>query len=609
MSLVHIQLRRNALLATGCALRYRRRMAPVPSFDPAAPFALLWDRELGAARLFTDPQAVAEGADVEAVLARIADWTAAGDWAVGALGYEAGAAMDPALAGLSRGVPQARFSRHAAPRLLNRAGFDELLAPFRTPAGVGPLRPLVDATDWQDAVARVREWIAAGDIYQANLTFPVALPIHGHPLALFARLFSPAAAPHGGVVHAGGGRWWLCLSPELFFTLADGQLTARPMKGTAARLPDPVADSAAAAALAADPKNRAENLMITDLIRNDLARVAESGSVRVPSLFAIETYPSIHQMTSTVTARTRRGEDALSALRALHPCGSITGAPKIRAMQIITELERHPRGLYTGSLGWIGPHAQSAAFSVAIRTLEVEGRSARLGLGSGIVADSEPAAEWAESLSKARFLDASAPRTLIETMHLAPDGIVRRAHHMDRLEQSARRFGFAFDRPALEARLSALGTPDPRRLRLLLSADGAVALQLSPLPPPPPDPAPVALVPLPVDPGDWRLHHKTGDRDFYDLARRLSGAFECLFVRDDGLLTEGSFTSLFVPHGGLLLTPPARLGLLPGVLRAELLDEGRAQEAELTAADLAQGFLLGNSLRGLFAGRLAAPAA
>lgn len=578
-------------------------------FDPAEPFALLWDRQIAAARLFTAPTEVAEGTNVEALLTRIAGWAEAGDCSVGALSYEAGAALDPALGTLTRGNPWLRFSRHGAPRLLDAAELGELLGPWRTPATLGPLRPRVAPADWQAAVGRVRDWIAAGDIYQANLTFPADLALQGHPLALFARLFSPAAAPHGGVLHLGGGRWWLCLSPELFFTLSEGDLTARPMKGTAPRAAGAVEDAAAARALAADPKNRAENLMITDLIRNDLSRVAEPGSVRVPQLFAIETYPSIHQMTSTVTARLRPGLDALTVLRALHPCGSITGAPKIRAMQIIAELELHARGLYTGSLGWIGPGARSAAFSVAIRTLEVEGSRATLGLGSGIVADSEPGAEWAESLAKARFLRPSAPRTLIETMRIAPSGIPRMDLHLDRLARSAARFGFAFDRPATRAKLAALSVADARRIRLLLSAEGGIVMQLSPLPPSSLGAAPVALVPLPVDPGDWRLAHKSGDRAFYDDARRESGAFECLFVRPDGLLTEGSFTTLFVERDGRLLTPPARLGLLPGVLRAELLLTGQAREAELTAADLAQGFLLGNSLRGLFPARLAgAPA-
>lgn len=584
-------------------------MGSFPPFDPAEPFALLWDRQIGAARLFTAPLAVVDSDDVEDALARIAGWAAAGDWSVGALSYEAGAALDPAPGHPARGSPRVRFSRHRAPMLLDEAALGALLAPFGRSAAVGPISPLVARADWLAAVARARDYIAAGDIYQANLTFPVAFDIGGHPLALFARLFSPAAAPHGGVVHPGGGHWWLSLSPELFFTLEDGALTARPMKGTAARAAGAAADRAAADALLADAKNRAENLMITDLIRNDLSRVAVPGSVRVPGLFAIETYPSIHQMTSTVTAQLCGGLDALSVLRALHPCGSITGAPKIRAMEIIAELEQHPRGLYTGSLGWIGPGARSAHFSVAIRTLEIVGRKARLGLGSGIVADSEPAAEWAESLAKARFLAPSAPRTLVETMRITPDGIPRLALHLERLAASAGRFGWELDQPGIEAKMRLLEVAGPRRLRLLLGDDGATAVQISPLPQQPDGPVAVALARLPVDSGDWRLHHKTGDRAFYDAARKASGAFECLFIRPDGQLTEGSFTSLFVARDGLLQTPPARMGLLPGVLRAELLQSGRAVEAELTVADLGCGFLLGNSLRGLFPARLAGGAA
>jgi para-aminobenzoate synthetase/4-amino-4-deoxychorismate lyase len=274
-------------------------------------------------------------------------------------------------------------------------------------------------------------------------------------------------------------------------------------------------------------------------------------------------------------------------------------------MEVIAQTEGAARGLYTGSLGWIGPGARTARFAVAIRTLEVAGREARLGLGSGIVADSLAEAEWAECLAKARFLQPSAPRTLIETLRLEPGGAVRLALHLDRMQHSAARFGFAFDRAALEARVAGLRVARPRRLRLLLGMQGAVALQLSPMPAPVTEPAEVALVPLPLAPDDWRLAHKSGDRGFYDDARRACGAFECLFVRADGRLTEGSFTSLFVERDGVLLTPPLADGLLPGVLRAELLAAGKAVEAELCAADLGHGFLLGNSLRGLFAARLA----
>ena len=575
------------------------------AFDPALPFALLWDSDADAARLFTGPAELLDTPDLKAALGTLRQWAAAGDWAVGALSYEAGHALEPRTAGLPHEPGRAWFMQHRDCRLLDRAALAELLGSFRGRAATGAPEPMVDRADGLAAVRRVQAFIAGGDIYQANLTFPARVSLAGHPLALFARLFTPEASPLGGIVHAGGGRWWLSLSPELFFALADGRLTARPMKGTAPRGATGADDRAAAAALATDPKNRAENLMITDLIRNDLSRVAAPGSVRVPRLFEIETYPSLHQMTSTVTAALKPGRTAVDVLEALHPCGSITGAPKIRAMEIIAGLEPHPRGLYTGSLGWIGPGGGQARFAVAIRTLEVEGRSARLGLGAGIVADSVPEAEWAECLAKARFLRPGAPRSLIETMRLEPSGIPRLARHLDRLAASARRFGFRFDRAAAEVRLAALSPGGARRVRLLLDAGGELALQLSPLPPVPSGPVGVAVTPLPVRPDDWRLAHKSGDRAFYDAARRATGAFECLFVRPDGLLTEGSFTSQFVERGGRLLTPPLARGLLPGVLRAELIENGLAEEADLSIGDLGQGFLVGNSLRGLLPAVLA----
>jgi para-aminobenzoate synthetase/4-amino-4-deoxychorismate lyase len=578
----------------------------MPAFDPAAPFALLWDDSGAVARLFTSPKQVIEGADTRAAFAALRAAAQAGDWLAGALSYEAGHQLEPRLSGLEKAAPFHWFGAFGAPRLFSAAELAGLLDPWRTPVWLGQPEPLTPRDDWMAAVSRAQQWIADGDIYQANLSFPARLPFRGHPLALFARLFTPAAAPHGGLVHDGQGRWWLSLSPELFFRLDDGALLGRPMKGTARRLPEPEADQAAAAALAADPKNRAENLMITDLIRNDLGRVAETGSVQVPVLHRVESYPSVHQMTSSVSARLRDGLDALDVLAALYPCGSITGAPKIRAMEVIAKLEPAPRGIYCGSIGWIAPGARHAHFNVAIRTLEIEAGEARLGLGAGIVADSVPADEWEECQTKARFLSPAAPRTLIETMRLeAGGGIPRRRFHLARLAASARRFGFRLELAALEARLDALRPAQARRLRLLLAPGGEIALQLSAQPPAPAGPVAVAIAPLPVDPGDWRLFHKSGDRAFYDEARRASGQFECVFVTADGLLTEGSFTSLFVERDGQLLTPPARLGLLPGTLRAELLESGLAREVELTRNDLETGFLVGNSLRGLLPARLA----
>lgn len=380
------------------------------------------------------------------------------------------------------------------------------------------------------------------------------------------------------------------------------------MKGTMARGDTPKTDMEAAQFLANDPKNQAENLMITDLMRNDLSRIARIDSVRTPHLFAIETYPTVHQMTSTVTAELRPELDALDAIAALLPCGSITGAPRIRAMEIIADQEQHPRGIYCGTLGWIAPGARSARMNVAIRTIAIEQGTARLGVGAGITIESDAQAEWNECLLKAKFLriDDTAGQ-LIETMRLEASGqIPRLPLHLSRMQASATALGFAFDKAAIQQKLQqAMASGSPARLRLLLSRNGKITLERTPLPPTPAQPVPVAICPLPVEPNDWRLRHKTTNRAFHDDSRMASGAFECIYERPDGLLTEGSFTNLFVARDGLLLTPPAALGLLPGTLRAELLADGRAIEAPLRRADLQQGFFIGNSLRGLLHARLA----
>jgi para-aminobenzoate synthetase/4-amino-4-deoxychorismate lyase len=343
----------------------------------------------------------------------------------------------------------------------------------------------------------------------------------------------------------------------------------------------------------------------------------------VEAPFAVETYPTLHQMVSTVRARLLPGRDAIDVLRALFPCGSITGAPKIRAMELIAEVEREARGPYCGAIGRIdgsgkgaGNDAGDAAFNVAIRTLRLspgengQGRAV-LGVGSAIVADSSAMAEWRECLVKGGFVrESAASFDLIETMAFTPEeGIPLLEFHLERLKDSAAELGCSFDRHAVRNAIQALcfDADAPAKLRLVVSRGGAYALELGAMPPPLPVPATCGVLPLPVDPGDWRLRHKTSDRGFYEAglaAARAEGADEALFLRDDGLVTEGSFTNLFVERGGSLLTPPARLGLLPGVLRRSLIEAGRAVEAELTLADLADGFFIGNALRGLVPARL-----
>jgi para-aminobenzoate synthetase/4-amino-4-deoxychorismate lyase len=567
-------------------------------FDPAQPFVLLDDLPAKTARLFSQLQetVVADGPD--AVAPALACLKQPGAWA-GFIGFEAGCALEPAL--VPRPPPQGepllwfgRFGRDAV------VDADILLG--SGPAAVGPVRPGLTPDVHERQLARVQDLIAAGDIYQANLTFNALVAVGGHPMALYARLRAGSRAPYGALIFT-GSLWILSFSPELFFRMDGRRLLARPMKGTSPRGFDADDDAARAEALQTDPKNRAENLMITDLLRNDLSRVG--GNVQVPALFSVETYPTVLQMTSTITADAHPGITAADVLTRLFPCGSVTGAPKIRAMQVIAEVETAPRGVYTGSIGAISADGD-AVFSVAIRTLVMApgAGAARLGLGSGVVADSDAASEWAECLQKSAFLARRPPPDLIETMRVMAGTLPDLALHLARMAQTAAFLGADHDWKALETSIPAIVPADfSGRLRLLLAPSGAVAVQLSPAPVTP-EAVTVALVPLPVAADDWRLRHKTSDRGFYDAARVAAGAFECLFVRPDGALTEGSFTTIFVERGGKLNTPPASLGLLPGVLRAQLLGEGRAIEANLTVADLAGGFFIGNALRGLIPARL-----
>ncbi|MGN6496731.1 MAG: aminodeoxychorismate synthase component I, partial [Tsuneonella sp.] len=509
----------------------------------------------------------------------------------GYIAYEAGLALEDRLAPLAAARsgaagPLVWLGLFERARTIAAEAMPAWLAE-RAPgtASVGPLDPQLSTGGYLEAFAALQEAIRGGDIYQANLTFPLAGSYRGDPLALYAALRPAAQAGYGGVVFD-GQHWLLSLSPELFVALHGSEAKAKPMKGTRPRSPDPAADRALAEDLAHSVKDKAENLMIVDLMRNDLARVAEPGSVRVEAPFAVESYPTVHQMVSTVRARLAPGKGAIDLVRALFPCGSITGAPKIRAMELIAEAERDARGAYCGAIGRIDGNGD-AAFNVAIRTLrltpvENERGTAVLGVGSAIVADSEPLGEWRECLVKGGFARAGAAAfDLIETMRFDPEeGMALLELHLERLKASAAELGFAFDRHAARNQIQALcfDLETPAKVRLLLARSGALAIETAPLPPPLGEPVTCAVLPLPVDPGDFRLRHKTSDRQFYDAAREVAqdaGAQEALLLRGDGLLTEGSMTSLFVERSGTLLTPPLRLGLLPGVLRRSLIEDGR----------------------------------
>jgi len=593
------------------------------------PFVLLDDaRASGAvdAHVYDAPRQifVARRADEVADVLAAADAArqAEGGTLAGYIAYEAGLALEPKL----RGLADARSG--AAGPLVWLGLFDDvqilpadtvpdwLAARSKGTASLGPLDPQLSPGGYEQAFNALQEAIQAGDIYQANLTLPLAGSYRGDPIALYAALRPAAQAGYGGMVFD-GAHWLLSLSPELFFSLRGDAAKVKPMKGTRPRGQDEAADAALAQELAGSVKDKAENLMIVDLMRNDLSRVAVAGSVQVEAPFAVESYPTVHQMVSTVQAQLQPGKRAADLVRAIFPCGSITGAPKIRAMEMIDQTERDARGPYCGAIGRIDANGD-AAFNVAIRTLRltpVENNQGKavLGVGSAIVADSEAMPEWRESILKGGFARQQAGGfDLIESMRFDPDtGMEFLEFHLERMKTSAAELGFSFDRHQTRNQIQALcfELEGPAKIRLLLARSGAIALEAQELGEPPGEPLECIVLPMPVDSGDWRLRHKTSDRGFYQGALSVAhgeGAQEALLLRDDGLLTEGSWTNIFVERDGILLTPPADLGLLPGILRHSLIEAGKARVTNLQIADLEQGFLLGNAVRGLMKAKLMA---
>ena len=530
----------------------------------------------------------------------------AGRHLAGYLAYDACYALEPKLWALAR---------HGDGPLLWFGIFEGFSSPAAPPlpdgAGGWTSRPVprISRSDYLAGAEEVRDHLYAGDFYQANLTFGCDVTVLGDPLAAYARLRQRSRSGWAGVLRHPKG-WLLSLSPEQFFTIRGRAIEAKPMKGTAPRRGEPEPDRAEVSKLVADPKQRAENMMIVDLLRNDLARVAEAGSVEVPELFCVESFPTVHQMVSRVTAKLREDVDPVTVLETLFPCGSITGAPKLAAIQALRRLEHEPRGAYCGSMGWIDPNGD-ASFNVLIRTLELQDGNnvARLGLGSGLVVDSVLEDEWAECLLKGEFVAPDRQEfDLIETMKFDPhQGVIDLDRHLDRLKNAAADFQFKFDRHAARNELQAatFRRKDSAMVRLMLSPKGSIAIEVKELPQTPSGAVEVVVRPLPVDPSDYRLRYKTTAKDVLKQVRRDADAFEAVFTDPEGRLTEGSYTNIFVERDGKLLTPPLERGLLPGLLRQRLIDEGHAEEHDLTPDDLRQGFLIGNMVRGLIKARLA----
>ena len=458
------------------------------------------------------------------------------------------------------------------------------------------------------AIARIKEQLAAGNTYQVNFTDRLAFNSPLSPAEVFSNLSAQQHVAYSAFLNI-EGQSIVSLSPELFFETQGDRIVTRPMKGTMPRGLDLADDERMANLLRNDEKNRSEHVMIVDLLRNDLGRICRSGSVEVKDPFSVERYDTLHQMTSTVVGHLHPGMAFYDIFRGLFPSGSITGAPKHRTMQIIHELERRCRGVYTGAIGFIRPN-RSSVFNVAIRTLVMQHGEVAMGVGGGIVADSKPEDEYRECLLKASFLTRRIePFQLIETMLW--DGEFRLLSlHLDRMESSALYFGFPFDRPRITSTLfdlckcTTFDRGSRYRIRLTLAASGQEATEVSHCPHEPAN-INVWLTDERISSSDPFRRHKTTRRDPYDRLYKKAreyGFDEVIFANENGDITEGAISNIFIEKTGKMLTPPVASGLLPGVLRRHILEtRDGSQEAVLKVEDLksADGIFLCSSLRGL----------
>lgn len=554
-------------------------------------------------------------ADVSALLDEIVSITSSGAYVAGYLSYEAGAAFVDLPVETTADEPLAWFGVYDAPQPVASSEVSTGLAQLSGASAVTEVEFGGARDEYTSAIERVRHHIGKGDVYQINYTAPVDFHLEGDPRVLYRRLRQRQHVPYGAYLNL-GERQVLSCSPELFFRQEGSRVVTRPMKGTIRRGRTLDEDRALQDQLATDPKNRAENLMIVDLLRNDLSVCCEPGSVTVPALYTTEPYDTVTQMTSTVEGTLRPDQNVASVLRALFPCGSVTGAPKRRAMRLIQSLESAPRGVYCGAIGMIGP--STATFSVAIRTAVLNGAAGRMGVGSGVVWDSEPEAEYEECTLKTQFLTPSAaseqiadpdhdPR-LIETMRFDGIRVPMLDRHVDRLADSAEYFGYPFNEERFRGHVdrATTGTEPGVMLKVRATLDrwGRISVSTSPLPEEQDEPWTLTVADERVDPTDPFFYHKTTHRQVYDralAAAREAGFDEAVLRNRDGAVTEGTYSNIFVRMDDQLLTPPVESGLLAGVYRDYVLEvQPQAQEQVLTLDDLrdADAIFCCNGLRG-----------
>lgn len=601
-------------------------MTVVPMEQLTTPFVLLDDCSAQADRqqslLFDGAEhtIVAHSIDeVPGALARIDALVKEGYYVGGWISYEVAASFEGRLDAILTPKPLEPLIWMIAtrnPHKLSGSDVDQLLSV----SSFGDMTIVVSDDipsfpEYNDKMDSIHGYIQAGDVYQINYTFDQPFKLAGSSTALYAALREKQPVHFGALIKT-GDLDILSLSPELFIECKEGKLTARPMKGTAPRGQDKKSDEAIADAMLTDEKSRAENLMIVDLLRNDLSRIAEAGSVKVPTLFEIEKYQTLLQMTSTIEATLCPSKNPSEILAALFPCGSVTGAPKIRAMEIIAELEDRPRGVYCGAIGYFAPDGDFT-LSVPIRTATIsrdqQGNMTKgsMGIGSGIVADSEAAAEYGECSLKARFLTELNPDCdLIETFKwTAGDGFVRLDQHLERLAKSAAAFYRPIDLDEIRGKLldHVKGLTAPQRMRLTLSRSGMVQITSSTMADSSTQQRPtICLAARRVLSSDLFLRHKTSMRDLFDTVRgeaiKKHGVIDVIFINELDEVTQGAISNIFAEIDGVLITPPLESGLLGGIMRQTILDGPRqTKEEKLTKSDLkgATNLYICNSVRDL----------
>jgi para-aminobenzoate synthetase / 4-amino-4-deoxychorismate lyase len=541
-----------------------------------------------------------------------------GLWVAGFVAYEAAPGLDPALR-VARPVPDDPLAGLPLVWFGMFEGRQETSLPepvTEAPQADGAWTPSVDRLTYDEAIERIRGHIAAGDTYQVNHTLRLHATVQGDPRGLYRDLCFAQRGAYASLIDTGRHRV-LSASPELFFRIDGRRITTKPMKGTAPRGRWPEEDERMREALMASPKDRAENAMIVDLLRNDLGRVAQRGTVAWSDVFEVERFETVWQLTSKIHADLRADADLAAVFAALFPCGSVTGAPKVSTMAIIADLEDAPRGVYCGTVGYVAPPnapEPRARFNVAIRTVVQDASTGRAvyGVGGGITWGSRAGAEYDETVAKARVLTARRPAfRLLETLRHDPEeGYRRLPEHLARLRDSASYHGFAYDEGTVLASLereAARFPHKPARVRLLLDRRGRVDTGAAPLAA---SREPVRLAvdsDHPVDPADPFLFHKTTLRGRYDdAAARFPDADDVLLVNTRGEVTETTIANVAVRLDGRWRTPPLDAGVLPGCERAALVADGTLAEGTLTLEDLvrADGIAVLNSVRGMRAAEL-----